>query len=69
MNEAVVHRALCFDRFSLDLMRSSLRADEQDIELRPKAFAVLRYLVSNAGRLVAKRELPRRRMAQRDRVQ
>jgi DNA-binding winged helix-turn-helix (wHTH) protein len=57
MNEAVVHRALCFDRFSLDLMRGCLRAGEQDIELRPKAFEVLRYLLNNAGRLVAKREL------------
>jgi DNA-binding winged helix-turn-helix (wHTH) protein len=57
MNDAVVHRALCFDRFSLDLMRGCLRAGKQDIELRPKVFEVLRYLVNNAGRLVAKEEL------------
>jgi DNA-binding winged helix-turn-helix (wHTH) protein len=57
MNEAIVHRALCFDRFSLDLMRGCLRAGEQDIELRPKVFEVLQYLVHNAGRLVAKQEL------------
>lgn len=41
MNEAVIHRALYFDRFSLDLMRGCLRAGEQDIDLRPKAFEVL----------------------------
>jgi len=57
MNEAVIHRALYFDRFSLDLMRGCLRAGAQDIDLRPKAFEVLRYLVNNAGRLVAKREI------------
>src|SRR5262245_11727616 len=57
MNEAVIHRALHFDRFSLDLMRGCLRAGEQEIDLRPKAFEVLRYLVNNAGRLVAKREI------------
>ena len=57
MNEVVVHRALFFDRFSLDLMRGCLRAGEQDIELRPKVFEVLQYLVHNAGRLVAKQEL------------
>jgi DNA-binding winged helix-turn-helix (wHTH) protein len=57
MDQVVVHGALYFDRFSLDLIRGCLRAGEQDIELRPKAFEVLRYLVNNAGRLVAKREL------------
>jgi len=57
MNEAAVPRALRFDRFSLDLMRGCLRAGEQDIALRPKALEVLRYLLSNAGRLVGKQEL------------
>jgi formylglycine-generating enzyme required for sulfatase activity len=57
MNQAVVQRVLCFDRFSLDLTRGCLRAGGQDVELRPKTFGVLRYLVNNAGRLVAKEEL------------
>jgi DNA-binding winged helix-turn-helix (wHTH) protein len=57
MNEAVIQRTLFFDRFSLDLMRGCLRAGEQDIELRPKVFEVLQYLVHNSGRLVAKQEL------------
>jgi formylglycine-generating enzyme required for sulfatase activity len=50
-------RVLYFDRFSLDLARGCLRAGDQDIELRPKTFEVLRYLAANAGRLVAKQEL------------
>jgi DNA-binding winged helix-turn-helix (wHTH) protein len=56
MNQAV-RGVLSFNRFSLDLTRGYLRAGEQDIELRPKAFEVLRYLAENAGRLVAKEEL------------
>src|SRR3982074_2765557 len=56
MNQ-VVHRIWLFDRFALDLTRACLRADDKDIELRPKAFEVLRYLAENAGRLVAKQEL------------
>jgi len=51
------HRVLRFDRFALDLTRGSLRSGEQDIDLPPKAFAVLRYLAENAGRLVPKHEL------------
>src|SRR3954463_2873857 len=50
-------RVLYFDKFSLDLARGCLRAGDQDIELRPKTFEVLRYLAANAGRLVAKQEL------------
>jgi DNA-binding winged helix-turn-helix (wHTH) protein len=57
MNVVAAHRVLYFDRFSLDFVRGCLRAGEQDIELRPKSFEVLCYLVHNAGRLVAKQEL------------
>src|SRR5262245_23686559 len=57
MNQPVVQGVLRFDRFSLDLTRGCLRAGGEDIELRPKTFGVLRYLVNNAGRLVAKQEL------------
>ena len=53
----VVHRVLRFDRFALDLARGCLRVGDQDIDLRPKAFEVLRYLAENAGRLVSKQEL------------
>src|SRR5215471_9737162 len=48
---------LYFDKFSLDLARGCLRAGDQDIELRPKAFDVLKYLATNAGRLVTKQDL------------
>src|SRR5215510_3348223 len=50
-------RILYFGKFSLDLARGCLRAGDQDIELRPKAFEVLKYLATNAGRLVTKPEL------------
>ena len=50
-------RILYFDKFSLDLARGCLRAGDQDIELRPKAFEVLKYLATNAGRLVTKQDL------------
>jgi formylglycine-generating enzyme required for sulfatase activity len=53
----IVHRVLRFDRFALDLARGCLRVGEQDIDLRPKAFEVLRYLAESAGRLVSKQEL------------
>ena len=52
-----VHRLLRFDRFVLDLTRGCLRAGAQEIDLRPKAFQLLTYLASNAGRLVSKQEL------------
>jgi TolB-like protein len=49
--------AFCFGKFVLDLRRGCLRAGDREIELRPKSFGVLRYLVENAGRLVPKDEL------------
>jgi len=53
----IVHRILRFDRFALDLARGCLRAGDREIDLRPKTFEVLRYLMANAGRLVSKQEL------------
>jgi len=44
---------------TLDIARSSLRAADREIKLRPKSFEVLRYLVENADRLVTKEELIR----------
>lgn len=55
--DRIVPRILLFDRFVLDLTRGCLRAGDQDLALRPKAFEVLCHLVENAGRLVAKKEL------------
>jgi DNA-binding winged helix-turn-helix (wHTH) protein/pimeloyl-ACP methyl ester carboxylesterase len=50
-------KPLCFDAYSLDLQRCSLQRGAERIELRPKAFDVLRYLVENAGRVISKEEL------------
>src|SRR5262245_42652568 len=46
-----------FDRYTLDLARGCLRSGNREVELRPKSFEVLRYLVENAGRLVSKDEI------------
>src|SRR5215813_7821027 len=46
-----------FEGYTLDFARSSLRAADRNVQLRPKAFEVLRYLVENADRLVTKGEL------------
>ena len=50
-------KRLRFDRYVLDLDRGCLFLDENEIALRPKTFAVLRYLLENCGRLVSKDEL------------
>src|SRR5215471_8751715 len=46
-----------FEGYTLDVVRCSLRTADRDVELRPKSFEVLCYLVENAGRLVTKEEL------------
>jgi adenylate cyclase len=46
-----------FGEYTLDVACGCLRTADREIELRPKSFEVLRYLVENAGRLVAKDEL------------
>jgi len=50
-------RQLRFDRYVLDLKRGHLLLDDTEITLRPKTFAVLRFLLENPGRLVSKDEL------------
>jgi adenylate cyclase len=54
---AVEREALKFEGFTLDLRQGCLRAGEREIPLRPKSFHVLRYLVTNANRLVGKDEI------------
>jgi adenylate cyclase len=46
-----------FGEYTLDVVRGCLRTAHREIELRPKSFEVLCYLVENAGRLVPKDEL------------
>src|SRR4051812_42606308 len=49
--------SLQFEDFSLDLARLRLDGPSGPVSLRPKAFEVLRFLVENAGRVVAKDEV------------
>jgi len=46
-----------FDIYTLDLQRCSLRRGDDPVELRPKSFDVLRYLVEHSGRVIGKDEL------------
>ena len=48
---------LSFDRYVLDLSRGCLLLNGNEVLLRPKTFAVLRFLVENTGRLVTKDEI------------
>lgn len=46
-----------FGRFTLDLSRGCLQTEGRDLDLRPKSFELLVYLVKNVGRLATKDEL------------
>ncbi len=46
-----------FEDYTVDMRRAALYRGGREIDLRPKSFEVLRYLVANAGRLVTKDEL------------
>jgi DNA-binding winged helix-turn-helix (wHTH) protein len=52
-------RELClsFDQYVLDLSRGCLVLNGNEVTLRPKTFAVLRFLIENAGRLITKDEI------------
>src|SRR5262245_18493553 len=50
-------KRIIFDPFCLDLANESLWRGSQVIKLRPKAFAVLDYLVGRPGQLVTKEKL------------
>src|SRR5262249_16322933 len=50
-------KRIAFDPFSLDLANECLWKGSRAIKLRPKAFAVLDYLLGHRGRLVTKEEL------------
>src|SRR5215470_10900386 len=52
-------RLLSFDRYSVDLANERLLHDGDVVPLTPKAFAVLRRLVEDAGQLVKKDDLLR----------
>jgi adenylate cyclase len=46
-----------FKGYTLDVARTALQAADHEVELRPKSFEVLRYLLENADRTVTKEEL------------
>src|SRR5436853_1683508 len=46
-----------FEGYTLDPARCLLRSADREVELRPKSFELLRYLVENADRLIQKEEL------------
>lgn len=48
---------LLFLPFRLDPVNERLWRESELLQLRPKAFAVLRYLVEHAGQLVSREEL------------
>jgi adenylate cyclase len=48
-----------FEGYTLDPNRCLLRSADREVDLRPKSFEVLRYLVENADRLIPKEELIR----------
>lgn len=50
-------RVLSFSGHTLDLQRCAVTRGDREIQLRPKAFDVLRYLAEHAGRVVSKEEL------------
>ena len=50
-------RHIKFDPFALDLANECLWRGSQAIKLRPKAFAVLEYLLGRPGQLVTKQNL------------
>jgi len=55
--DATVAPQYKFERFTLDLTRRNLRDGDRKIELRPKSFDVLCYLVQKHGRLATKDEI------------
>ena len=57
--DEVTRRPFEFGGYVLDVTRRSLCAGAREIELRPKSFDVLAYLVENPGRLVVKDEIMR----------
>ncbi|HEU0005271.1 MAG TPA: AAA family ATPase, partial [Terriglobia bacterium] len=50
-------KRIIFDPFSLDVVNERLWKGSQAIKLRPKAFAVLSYLLGRPGQLVTKEDL------------
>ena len=50
-------KQISFGSFRLDEMNECLRRDTQAIALRPKAYAVLKYLIERPGQLITKQQI------------
>jgi len=57
LKPAANDKRITFDRFSLDLANECLWRGADVIKIRPKAFALLNYLLVRSGQLVTKEEL------------
>ncbi len=57
MSNAVGSGRIRFEPYELDFETGQLHRSSEPVDVRPKAFAVLRYLVERPGRLVPKEEL------------
>src|SRR5829696_9424531 len=57
LKPAANDKRITFDRFSLDLVNECLWRGSEEIKIRPKAFALLNYLLVRSGQLVTKEEL------------
>lgn len=55
--DTLSHQQYFFGGFTLDLTIGCLLQGENEVKLRPKSFAVLKYLVENNGRLISKDQL------------
>ena len=53
----MAHNSIQFSSLILDLDRMCLQGPKGPVDLRPKCFDVLRYLIENAGQVVGKDEL------------
>ena len=57
MKPIASNNRIAFDRFSLDLVNECLWKGREALKIRPKAFALLHYLVQRPGQMVTKDEL------------
>jgi len=57
--EKLSHQQYFFGEFTLNLTRGCLLHGDEEVKLRPKSFAVLKYLVENNGRLISKDQIIR----------
>ena len=55
--QELAYQIYSFNGFTLDIARGNLMRGDEEVRLRPKSYAALKYLVENSGRLISKDEL------------